>query len=473
MALGSLTSLILISLSWIGLGITVSEASTSVTINGHNYDVKTILTRDVCVIGGGSSGTYSAIRLSDLGQSVAVVEKQHRLGGHTQTYTDPGTGATIDVGVQVFHDLSIVKKYFARFNISLTRLVPEFSGGVTQYVDFRTGNIVSGYSPSNFTPGLLAYAAQLAKYPYVEDGFDLPYPVPSDLLLPFGDFVRKHSLQSFANFLFHFGQGLGDLLRQPTLYVFKNFGSDIIRNLQTGFLTTALHDNSLLYEAAQAYLGKNVLLNSEIIAMDRGGRRYAKVLIKTPSGLILIKSKKIVFSIPPKLNNLNGFDLSKSERKLFEKFRNTGYYSGLLRNTGIPDGLSVVNTGRNTLYNLAPLPCMYSINPTGIPGLLSVQYVSSPPIPLHQVKEDILSTLKRLKIEGRNTSATPEFAVFNSHSPFELTVPSRAIKAGFYKQLYALQGQRRTYYTGAAFHTQDSSLLWQFTEALLPSITHT
>ena len=59
--------LILIGLGWIGTGITISEASTSVKVNGYRYTVKAIVIRDVCVIGGGSSGTYSAIRLRDLG----------------------------------------------------------------------------------------------------------------------------------------------------------------------------------------------------------------------------------------------------------------------------------------------------------------------------------------------------------------------------------------------------------------------
>ena len=404
---------------------------------------------------------------------MVVVEKQDRLGGHTETYTDPVTGTTIDVGVLVFHDLDIVKNYFARFNISLVK--PNFNspGVVSQYFDFRTGNIDSVYSPSDPTAALAAYRAQLAKYPYLESGFDLPYPVPSDLLLTFGDFVKKYSLESLVSLVFSFGQGLGDFLLQPTLYVFKNFGSDILKDIQTGFLTTELHDNSLLYEAAHSHLGQDVLLNSQIIAMDRNGKHHAKVLIKTPSGLILIKSKKIVFSIPPKLNKLQGFDLSKRERALFQQFRNTGYYTGLLRNTGIPDNVAVTNIGRNTLYNLPALPGIYSIDPTGVPGLLHVKYGSPSSIPVDQVTEDILSSVKRLKIEGKNVSSTPELAVFHSHSPFELTVSTSAIKGGFYKDLYALQGRRRTYYTGAAFHTQDSSLLWQFTEALLPSITQT
>lgn len=63
-----------------------------------NWDVdpENIITRDVCVLGGGASGTYAAIRLRELGQSVALVEKQDHLGGHTRTYHDPDTGTTID-----------------------------------------------------------------------------------------------------------------------------------------------------------------------------------------------------------------------------------------------------------------------------------------------------------------------------------------------------------------------------------------
>ena len=40
---------------------------------------------DVVIIGGGSSGTYAAVRLHDLGKSVIVVEQDDVLGGHTNT----------------------------------------------------------------------------------------------------------------------------------------------------------------------------------------------------------------------------------------------------------------------------------------------------------------------------------------------------------------------------------------------------
>jgi phytoene dehydrogenase-like protein len=54
---------------------------------------------DVAIIGGGSSGTYTAIQLQKAGKSVAVIERNGRLGGHVNTYIDPVTGGTMDYGV--------------------------------------------------------------------------------------------------------------------------------------------------------------------------------------------------------------------------------------------------------------------------------------------------------------------------------------------------------------------------------------
>src|SRR4051794_19942583 len=68
----------------------------------QSYASKNVITRDVVVIGGGSSGTYAAINLQARGKSVVVVEKEAVLGGHTSTYIDPGTGVPINYGVQAY-----------------------------------------------------------------------------------------------------------------------------------------------------------------------------------------------------------------------------------------------------------------------------------------------------------------------------------------------------------------------------------
>jgi monoamine oxidase len=129
----------------------------------EEYNFTEVISRYVCIVGGGSSGTYAAIRLRDLGKNVVVVEHKDRLGGHTQTYTDPQTGRTVDFGVQAFHNLEIVKNYFKRFSIPLVTTNFSSPGVTSKYVDFSTGKEVAGYVPSDPRAALAGYVAQLAK----------------------------------------------------------------------------------------------------------------------------------------------------------------------------------------------------------------------------------------------------------------------------------------------------------------------
>lgn len=443
--------------------------SSSLSFDPSAYHSSSIITRDICILGGGSTGTYSAIRLTDSGKSVVVVEAKDRLGGHTNTYTDPSTNETVDYGVEVFNNITIVKNYFARFDIPLTKAMVSAPREVTEYVDFATGNFVAGYAAPDPTAALAAYGAQLEKYAYLENGFDLPDPVPADLLLPFGDFVTKYNLSAAVSFMFKFAQGLGNLLEQSTLYVFKNFGLGILQDLQSGFLTTAHDDNSEIYVKALAELRPNVLLESHVIATDRSGDDCVKVLVQTPQGVKLILAKKLVITIPPKLNNLQGIDISSNETSLFAQFVNSAYYTALIRSTNLPLNTHLTNIAPNTPYNDPVLPALYSIVPTRVPDLYSVTVGSAFAISDEQVQALIVDSVRRLSTSN-DTTTTPVFAAYQSHTPFELTVTKEAIQAGFYRELYALQGQMHTWYTGAAFHTHDSALLWRFTEGLIPGI---
>lgn len=429
------------------------------------------ISRDVCIIGGGSSGTYAAIRLLDMNQSVVVVERTDRLGGNTQTFIDPVTGAPVEIGVEIWHNNTLVTDYFARLNVPLTFASISASPFVTQYADFRTGKVVSGYTAPDPTIGFEAYVTQLLNYPFLDNGFALPDPVPSDLLLPFGQFALKYNISGAVSAIWQTCQGIGNILEVPTLYVMKYFGLTVLQGLQNGFVTTASHDNSQLYQSAQAVLtaANALLLKSDVVSTVRNNDR-AQIEVSTPDGYKRIECKKIVLGIPPSLKNLQPFGFNATELSLFQQFSHTGYYTGLLRDTGIPDNTSIQNTVAQAPFNIPSLPSLYSFGATGVPGLHQVLYASTTVIPIEQVKQDILASLRKLQTTGTVPLSEPKFAVFASHSPFEFTVSTSAIKDGFYRRLNSLQGERRLFLTGAAFESQDSSLIWQFTETLLPSI---
>ncbi|KAF4625256.1 hypothetical protein G7Y89_g12912 [Cudoniella acicularis] len=284
-----------------------------------------IITTDVAIIGGGSSGTYSAIRLQQLGNAVTLIERESRLGGHVNTYIDPSTGASFDYGVISFDNISVVNNYFDYFNIPLAPL--DFFPGPQVYADFSNGTIVpaSSLPQGNLGAALIAYEAQLAKYPNIYNGFDLPSPIPEDFLIPWGDFIEKYQLQDLAYTVFTFLQGVGNILAQPTLYILKYLPSATVSNiLNGGFLTTAHHDNQALYDSALAKLGSNALLSSNVTQIHRS-KDGVLLTVSTPSGQKLIKASKLLVAIPPKLSNLGFLDLDNEERSLFSQFNNSYY----------------------------------------------------------------------------------------------------------------------------------------------------
>ncbi|EPS31776.1 hypothetical protein PDE_06734 [Penicillium oxalicum 114-2] len=431
------------------------------------------ITRDVAIIGGGSSGTFAAIRLRDQGKSVILIEKEDILGGHTNTYEDPVTKTHVDYGVVVFHNQQLVKDYFDRLNVSWVITKPNFGGSTPLYLDDQSAKPVN-YTRPDPRAALQAYAAHLAQYPQVEAGFYLPDPVPEDLLLPFGEFLKKYpDVGDAASTIFSYGQGLGDFLSQPTLYVFKNFGLDIIQNMATGFLVTTSQNNQEIYEHATEVLGEDAWTSSHVVSTSCRDKHGIQLEIQTPSGRRTVKAKKLLIAMPQKLNKLAAFALDNRESNLFGKFGNTGYYTSLVNNTGLPANFSSVSVGTNTPHQIPRLPGVYGVGATAIDGVFDVKYGSPNGLPDDVVRGEILSYVKKLQANGyaEQVSGEPQFVTFKSHTPFELTVSRDSIAKGFYKELYALQGYRNTWYTGAAFDTQDSSMLWNFTEEhVLPDL---
>ncbi|KAI0423707.1 hypothetical protein F5Y09DRAFT_354936 [Xylaria sp. FL1042] len=118
-----------------------------------------------------------------------------------------------------------------------------------------------------------------------------------------------------------------------------------------------------------------------------------------------------------------------------------GYCTGLVRNIGLNQMISYSNQAASMPFDIPVLPAMYRFIPVG-------------------VIDDVYAIVTQ-----------PGCLIFENHSPFHIQVTSQEVQRKFFKQLTSLKDRlgRTMFYTGAAFHTHYSSLLWRFNEeGLIP-----
>lgn len=198
--------------------------------NFHDPDQHTAIEKhvDVAIIGGGGSGAYAAARLrQDYNASVVVIEAAGRLGGHANTYVEPTTNTSINYGVQVYIDYGNARDFFARFNVEVGP--PTFNAGPVNNIDIdiATGKELPAYKPPsrNATSNALSIWRDFSKQyeSQMLPGFWNFFPsgaMPSELFLPFGDFVRQHNMEAaMPDMVATSNVGVGGIEKVMTLYV--------------------------------------------------------------------------------------------------------------------------------------------------------------------------------------------------------------------------------------------------------------
>ncbi|KAL4903367.1 hypothetical protein BDW74DRAFT_39404 [Aspergillus multicolor] len=427
-----------------------------------------VITRDVAIIGGGASGTYAAIRLRELGRSVALIEQRDELGGHTHTYYD--AAAPIDYGVWIYSNNTDMERFFAHFNIPLvTEILNGDPANIRRY-DFRTGEAVAPLG-GNITDALTRYVGILLQHPYLADGFDLPDPVPEDLFLSFGELIEKYDLTAAVDLITQFDQGFAEnILDYPSIYILKYLDLAVLQGIQSGFSRPANRANQDLYKAAEAELGEDALLGSTVAEIQRQDERHDgphQIVVDTPSGKQRIVADKVIVAMPPLPENLEGLDLDDRESDIFGRFQWSSYYGSVVNVTGLPRQYQIFNKATDAPYHIADLPNTFTFNPTAVEGIHTGFFGGGAgSVTEDQVRQGIIDNLLALRNAGYPVSE-PEILALRSHSPFGLHVSAEEIAGGFYRDLYGLQGYRGMYYTGAAFHAHNSAELWKFTERVL------
>ncbi|KAF2724200.1 FAD/NAD(P)-binding domain-containing protein [Polychaeton citri CBS 116435] len=462
------TSVILPPVSGV-YGIAIRDSTSS------GYPNPSVVERDVIVVGGGSGGTFASVRLAQLGKSVALIEREDRLGGNVATYADPATNKTLDYGVNLYSNISVARDYLASLDIDTIAYEGYYPGGKTLYLDYTSREVLPAAAPGNETAAAQIYYREMEKYGdlFSAPGYFLPDPIPSDLLLPWGEWLKKYNATAFAYDVFYVQAG--NALQQLTLYIMKYYN---LSGFRTNAITTKNHGNQIIYNTAYARLGgaANVFLSSKIRSIVRSNEGVV-ARVETPNGIQIIKSKKLVIAIRPKYIDLKPFlDLRQDETRLTKQFTNIHTWTAVLKDTGLPDDVGVELVDSAAEGGVPALPETLGIAQSGIPGIDARAYwwCTQTPITRETAESQMLRTADFVQQSLNYTSPNgtkPSLSGLERHSPYFVYTSREAVAGGFYKELNELQGRYNTFWTGAAWESENSASIWKFTEeVMLPAL---
>lgn len=405
------------------------------------------------------------------------------------TYIDPQSGKPLDFGVESFLDLGNATGFLDRFGLERIPVPPPNDAATTHYVDFRTGTAVNiSMPPIDAQMAAMVRLADVVKpwTSYIQPGywdFWAPADVPQDLLIPYGDFVEKYGLEDAIPLIYQTtGMGLGNMTRQTTLFVLQAFGTYMAESMIGQIGSFAIKGgNQALYNAVEKDLGSDALYNSTVIFADRTDHGVFLLVQNHVTGHITsITARRLLVAIEPTASNTEALDLDPSESAILSKFTYSRLYTALVKSPALAAAsssyfnLPTAAAPHNYLV-LPEFPFTNSFTYTGMDQLFSTIIVGDDSLDAVQAKamaqENFDTLLQAVGQHGTTTTAAGlEWVDFAVHGPMHARVTPEEIKSGFFMQLYALQGQRSTWWTGGAFACNFQTTLWQFDEILIPKI---
>lgn len=264
-----------------------------------------------------------------------------------------------------------------------------------------------------------------------------------------------------------------------TMYVMQAIGAPLTGSFfgETANVVPVSGDNQELYLKIGDLLGQDVLYSSTVISSVRGADDTGVTIVVEASNgdRKRIKAQRLLLAIEPSADNLAPFDLDASESAVFSKFRWSNSYVGAVRNPSLVVNQSLTNVpaaAEPSNWTTLPLP----------PFNARFDYFGQDSDLFRFLVEDdtgldadgaralVVDGFTKM-VESGVLAATDEplqFAAFENHGPMHTRVDADEIEAGFIQELYSLQGHRSTWWTGAAFSVQFTTLLWAFNDLLLP-----
>ena len=338
------------------------------------------------------------------------------------------------------------RDFFSRFNVSVGN--PTRVSVNNTFVDYETGKIVSNYVPPNSSAQRAALEIYLQQCELYENillpgywNFPSPDQIPSDLLLQFGQFAKKHGIEAALPQIFTIsGLGVGNPIAAPTLYVMQAFGAPMARALLGGIYPPAFvplsRNNSELYGLIEKLLDDDVIYSSVVVSAKRNAGRV-KLTVRSKDGKIIrIEAKRLLIAFEPTLENMDAFDLDATERGVFSKWQFTRSYASIVTHPSLPISGSLANTpaaaAPSNYLEIPSLPYIGRIIYLGTAGfraLIGGSFGSEGAKKL--VRDSIDLMVEQGTLPATNGTGL-QFVAFADHGPMHLRVSSQELSDGMY-----------------------------------------
>lgn len=270
-------------------------------------------------------------------------------------------------------------------------------------------------------------------------------------------------------------------MNTATMYVMQAIGAPLTGAFfgETSNVAPVSGDNYELYLKIGDLLGQDVLYSSTVISSVRGADDSGvTVVVEAANGnRKLVKAQRLLLAIEPSAGNLAPFDLDATESAVFSKFQCSNVYVGAVRSPSLVVNQSLTNmptTAEPSDWTALPLPPFNSrLDYFGQDSdLFRFLVVGDAGLDADGARTLVADGFNKMVESGvlADNDQPLQFAAFEDHGPMHLHVDADEIKAGFVQAQYALQGHRSTWWTGAAFSAQFTTVLWAFNDLLLPTM---
>lgn len=311
--------------------------------------------------------------------------------------------------------------------------------------------------------------------PWFENGYFQTGEVPEDLLLTFGEFLEKYDLGDSLGILRNL-LWLSDPLNTPTWHVMSVVGEPQIKAFGLGLLGPsfkwpASYSSETLFDNVLTVMKEDVLLESTVVSSQRSDTGV-NLTVQTPDGQRTVQAKRLLVAATPSPDNTAPWDLDATETDLFSKFSWESLFVGVISNTSLPEDVTGIRNApdNSSSYYLPEGSFCDAIQRNDGRDLFETRVIGTAGLSEDDAKALITQSMNNIAKAGTYQTSSVSLVAFASHGQTVPKVSPAELKDGFFNKLYALQGQRNTFWTGLTWAPDYTPILWDFTEKLLPQI---